>query len=132
MGVIASHDEYPIERLSLDRRRKWLGSVSHDECIKLTDVEDLFEDSEGEDEGQDTAMEDGSADADVSEADDAAMDGVEDSVHEAEEAHGAEDESSDEEVAVRATKRGKGGMGDLGRETKARKANGDCNFFADL
>ena len=128
VGVIASHDEYPIERLSLDRRRKWLGSVSHDECIKLTDVEDLFEDSDGED----AAMDDGGADEDVSEAGDDTMDGVEESVHGAEETHGAEDESSDEEVAVRAKKQGKGGMGDLGREAKARKANGDSNFFAEL
>ncbi|ORX34958.1 WD40-repeat-containing domain protein [Kockovaella imperatae] len=52
LGVIATHDDYPIERMELDRRKKWLGSVSHDECIKLTDVEDLFEDSEEEGEGQ--------------------------------------------------------------------------------
>ena len=47
VGAIASHD-YPIERMQLNGR--WLGSVSHDECIKLTDVGDLFEESDGEDE----------------------------------------------------------------------------------
>lgn len=51
MGVIASHEEYPIERLALDRYGHWLGSVSHDECIKLTDVRDMFEDSDDEGEG---------------------------------------------------------------------------------
>ncbi|KAL7420308.1 WD repeat-containing protein jip5 [Cryptotrichosporon argae] len=52
LGVIATHDEYPIERMRLDRRGKWLASVSHDERIKLTDVEDMFEDSDGEDDGE--------------------------------------------------------------------------------
>jgi hypothetical protein len=50
VGVIASHEEYPIERLALDCQGQWLGSVSHDECIKLTDVRDMFEDSDDEDE----------------------------------------------------------------------------------
>ncbi|WWC67215.1 uncharacterized protein I206_101122 [Kwoniella pini CBS 10737] len=50
LGVIASHEEYPIERIKLDRNSKWLGSVSHDECLKLTDVSDLFEDSDDEDQ----------------------------------------------------------------------------------
>ena len=53
VGVIASHEEYPIERIKLDHRNKWLGSVSHDECIKLTDVEDLFENSDDEEEEKD-------------------------------------------------------------------------------
>lgn len=50
MGVIATHEEYPIEQLRLDRNKKWLGSVSHDECVKLTDVEDMFEESDGEED----------------------------------------------------------------------------------
>jgi hypothetical protein len=50
VGVIASHEEYPIERLRLDRNKKWLGSVSHDECVKLTDVEDIFEESDNEED----------------------------------------------------------------------------------
>lgn len=54
VGVIASHEEYPIERIKVDRNNKWLGSVSHDDCVKLTDIEDLFEDSEDEDEDMDT------------------------------------------------------------------------------
>ncbi|ORY22972.1 WD40-repeat-containing domain protein [Naematelia encephala] len=49
LGVIATHEEYPIERLALDYQGHWLGSVSHDECIKLTDVQNLFEESENED-----------------------------------------------------------------------------------
>lgn len=50
MGVVATHEEFPVERIRLDRNNKWLGSVSHDECLKLTDVEDLFEDSDEDDD----------------------------------------------------------------------------------
>jgi hypothetical protein len=64
VGVIASHEEYPIERLKLDRNKKWLGSVSHDECVKLTDVEDIFEESDGE---EDEDMEGGGGDGDSDE-----------------------------------------------------------------
>lgn len=59
VGVIATHEEYPIERLAVDKAGKFLGSVSHDECIKLTDIEDLFEESDGEDE-EDSDAESGS------------------------------------------------------------------------
>lgn len=50
VGAIASHGDFPIERMKLDRNGKFLGSVSHDECVKLTDVTELFEDSEDEDD----------------------------------------------------------------------------------
>ncbi|WVO20748.1 WD repeat-containing protein JIP5 [Cryptococcus decagattii] len=50
LGVVATHEEFPVERIRLDRNNKWLGSVSHDECLKLTDVEDLFEDSDEDDD----------------------------------------------------------------------------------
>jgi hypothetical protein len=63
VGLIASHEEYPIERLKLDRNKKWLGSVSHDECVKLTDVEDILEES---DEEEDVDME-GKEDSDEEE-----------------------------------------------------------------
>lgn len=65
MGVIATHDEYPIERLAMDRNAKWLGSVSHDECIKLTNCEGIFEDDDGE-EGE-AIDEDGDEDKDDAE-----------------------------------------------------------------
>jgi WD repeat-containing protein 55 len=43
---------FPVERIKLDRKEKWLGSISHDEILKLTDVEGALEASEG-DEGSD-------------------------------------------------------------------------------
>lgn len=52
LGIIADHGEFPIERLKLDRQAKWLGSASHDEILKLTDVGDALEESD-EDEDED-------------------------------------------------------------------------------
>ena len=108
VGVIATHDEYPIERMELDRRKKWLGSVSHDECIKLTDVEDMFEDSDEERENEevDAVEEPGDGDGDVDMAD------------------------SDDEVPTkqRNKKKGKAGMGDL----TTTKRDKDDTFFDDL
>ena len=49
LGIIADHGEFPIERIKLDRHSKWLGSASHDEVLKLTDVGDALEDSDEED-----------------------------------------------------------------------------------
>ena len=48
LGVIADHGEFPIERLKLDRSQRWLGSASHDEVLKLTDVKDALEESDDE------------------------------------------------------------------------------------
>lgn len=69
MGVIASHEEYPIERLRLDRNKKWLGSVSHDECVKLTDVEDMFEESDEEEDDDMEGVKGDEADSDEDDAD---------------------------------------------------------------
>lgn len=68
VGVIATHEEYPIERLAVDKAGKFLGSVSHDLCIKLTDIEDLFEESDGEDEEEDSDAEGGEDDGSDSDA----------------------------------------------------------------
>ncbi|CDZ96495.1 WD40 repeat protein [Phaffia rhodozyma] len=50
MGVIAHHEDYPIERLALSRDSTILGSASHDEVCKLTDIRDIFDESDDEDE----------------------------------------------------------------------------------
>lgn len=118
MGVIATHDEYPIERLALDRNAKWLGSVSHDECIKLTDCEGIFEDDDGE-EGE-AIDEDGEGD------DDDAVMGEAGSGDEDED----EDEDSDSDVAMKPAKESKKGRHKIGNS----KINDDeeKGFFDDL
>ncbi|CAE6473217.1 unnamed protein product [Rhizoctonia solani] len=51
LGVIADHGTFPIERLRIDRNGAWLGSASHDNVLKLTDVRDALVDSDEEDLG---------------------------------------------------------------------------------
>ena len=132
VGVIATHDEYPIERMKLDHRKKWLGSVSHDECIKLTDVENMLEDSddEGGQEGEGDNDDDETMDGDDN-ADDDEEDGTE------EEPSGEDEEDSDSDVDMdegrdrkKRGKGGKAGMGDMGRAAK--QAEDDGGFFDDL
>jgi hypothetical protein len=126
--VIATHEEYPIERMSLDRRAKWLGSVSHDECIKLTDVENMLEDSddEGEEgEDEDEEMGDGVSKEEGDEAESVEEDGSDEE---------EEEEDSDSDVDMDDSKRskkegGKSGMGDMGRTHRNAEEGG---FFDDL
>ncbi|KAF8412206.1 hypothetical protein HHK36_000166 [Tetracentron sinense] len=40
---IAEHSEYPVERLAFSHDRKFLGSISHDQMLKLWDLDDLLE-----------------------------------------------------------------------------------------
>ncbi|KAG9016055.1 WD repeat-containing protein jip5 [Tulasnella sp. 427] len=53
LGAVADHGDFPVERLGLSRDGKWLASASHDEWLKLTDVGDALEESDGEDEDAD-------------------------------------------------------------------------------
>ncbi|WJZ94947.1 hypothetical protein VitviT2T_013754 [Vitis vinifera] len=42
---IAEHSEYPVERLAFSFDRKYLGSISHDQMLKLWDLDDLLQGS---------------------------------------------------------------------------------------
>jgi WD repeat-containing protein 55 len=101
VGVIASHDDFPIERIKLDRNGKWLGSVSHDDTLKLTDVSDLFEDSDGEGDDDEMEEEEEGADSVAIEKDgDAEMTGASDDEEgeEGEEGEGEREGDEDEEM----------------------------------
>ncbi|XP_068642871.1 WD repeat-containing protein 55-like [Aristolochia californica] len=39
---IAEHSEYPVERLAFSHDRKFLGSISHDQMLKLWNLEELL------------------------------------------------------------------------------------------
>lgn len=43
---IAEHSEYPIEGLAFSHDRKFLGSISHDQMLKLWDLNELFQGSQ--------------------------------------------------------------------------------------
>ncbi|KAG9132375.1 hypothetical protein Leryth_022426 [Lithospermum erythrorhizon] len=40
---IAEHSEYPVERLAFSHDKKFLGSISHDQTLKLWDLDDLLQ-----------------------------------------------------------------------------------------
>ncbi|KAM7260110.1 hypothetical protein ACFE04_015851 [Oxalis oulophora] len=42
---IAEHSEYPVERLALSHDKKILGSISHDQTLKLWDLDELLQDT---------------------------------------------------------------------------------------
>jgi len=51
VGVIADHGDFPIERIAIDRagEGRWVGSVGHDEVLRLTDLREVLEDEEERD-----------------------------------------------------------------------------------
>lgn len=55
LGVVTDHGEFPIERIAVDMggEGRWVGSVGHEEVLKLTDLQEVFEDGEGSDDGED-------------------------------------------------------------------------------
>ena len=70
LGVIADHGDFPVERIKMDRHGRWMGSVSHDSVLKMTDLEGALEDSDSdsdEDEGDGDASksEEGTAKQDL-------------------------------------------------------------------
>ncbi|KAL5498028.1 JIP5 [Sanghuangporus vaninii] len=50
LGIVADHGQFPIESIAIDRNGEghWVGSVGHDEVLKLTDLMEIFEDEEDE------------------------------------------------------------------------------------
>ncbi|PBK63827.1 WD40 repeat-like protein [Armillaria solidipes] len=73
LGVVADHGEWPVERVAIENdddgkspdARWWVGSVGHDETLKLTSLRGVFDgenrgddeeegEGEGESEGDDT------------------------------------------------------------------------------
>lgn len=54
LGVVADHGEFPIERIAVDLKGegRWVGSVGHEEILKLTDLKEVFEDEDGDESGE--------------------------------------------------------------------------------
>ena len=68
LGVVADHSDFPVERIKVDRHGRWMGSVSHDSVLKMTDLEGALEDSgSDEDEGDrdDSESEEGTVKQDM-------------------------------------------------------------------
>ena len=137
VGVIADHGDFPIERIAIDHagEGRWVGSVGHDEVLRLTDLREVLED---EDE-HDTKAEDDSGEEDTSEdeegdgahtglslAKSGAVDGDE---------GGAEQGSGDESDVPKPRKRQKKDKKDLKGQSRKKERNQvdvDPSFFSGL
>jgi WD repeat-containing protein 55 len=54
VGVIADHGDFPIERIAIDRggEGRWIGSVGHDEVLRMTDLREVLEDEDARAEAE--------------------------------------------------------------------------------
>ncbi|THH08792.1 hypothetical protein EW145_g2466 [Phellinidium pouzarii] len=66
LGVVTDHGAFPIERVAIDRNGTgtWVGSVGHDEMLRMTDLKEVFEDEDGDEEEKEdeSGNDDGSED----------------------------------------------------------------------
>ncbi|KAK8577894.1 hypothetical protein V6N13_076570 [Hibiscus sabdariffa] len=62
---IAEHSEYPVEGLAFSHDRRFLGSISHDQMLKLWDLNDILQSSENTVKGQDASSDSDSDGMDV-------------------------------------------------------------------
>lgn len=48
IGVIADHGSFPIERIAVDHGGdgRWVGSVGHEDLLRMTDLREVFEDED--------------------------------------------------------------------------------------
>ncbi|TBU52287.1 WD40 repeat-like protein [Dichomitus squalens] len=67
LGVVADHGEFPIERIAVDMggEGRWVGSVGHEEVLKLTDLQEVFENDSDEDEEAESGSAGSDADLDM-------------------------------------------------------------------
>jgi len=134
VGVIADHGDFPIERIAIDRagEGRWVGSVGHDEALRLTDLREVLEDED--ESGAKTEDEEGDASSD---------EGAE-GAHSAlplarsrarNEDGGGEKDSGDEPDAPKPSKRRKKDKGDLTGWPQKKSRNQvdvDPSFFSGL
>ncbi|XP_012460196.1 WD repeat-containing protein 55 [Gossypium raimondii] len=62
---IAEHSEYPVEGLAFSHDRRFLGSISHDQMLKLWDLNEILQGSENAAKGQDASSDSDSDGMDV-------------------------------------------------------------------
>ena len=141
VGVITHHNDFPIERLALSHDKAILGSASHDECVKLTDVRDIFDDSDDEDDDEDASGDGADSDVEMGGGGGAAAASAgldEDSDEDmAEEGAGSEsekeeeeEEEPEEEVVVKKGREKRKEKRPANREEEERNARGA--FFDDM
>jgi hypothetical protein len=136
VGVIADHGDFPIERIAIDHagEGRWVGSVGHDEVLRLTDLREVLED---EDERDTKADDGGEEDTSEDEAGDGAHPGLSlaKSGTADDDEGGEEQESGDESDVPKPRKRQKKDKKDLQRQSQKKGKNQvevDPSFFSGL
>jgi hypothetical protein len=53
LGAVADHGDWPVEniKVELNGEGRWMGSVGHEEGVKLTNLKDVFEDDKDDEAG---------------------------------------------------------------------------------
>ncbi|KAI5121586.1 hypothetical protein M0805_009457 [Coniferiporia weirii] len=93
LGVVADHGAFPIERVAVDREGEgvWVGSVGHDEVVRMTDLREVFgddgdgdgdSDGGGEEDGEGSGSGEDSGDEGAGEGEGAVSSGATDAVAE--------------------------------------------------
>ena len=83
LGVVADHGEFPIERIAVDMNGegRWVGSVGHEEVLKLTDLQEVFadddDDEDNDEEGENQEGEGVEKSGNDADGDEGAHEGVE-------------------------------------------------------
>lgn len=150
LGTLADHGDFPVERIRVDRggEGRWVGSVGHDEVLKMTDLRDVFEDEaeaedeEGKDAGTDEEADEGDEEKDAVKpmtvvASETKVRDAEAETEEAEKEEGSDVGDSDEDVESKKDKKRKRKQDKdplvAGRRKKGRnEVEAESGFFADL
>lgn len=130
LGIVADHGDFPIERIKLDRNAKWLGSASHDEVLKLTDIEDALEDSDNEGVDEETESGDPEVEGETQEAGLGDVSHKKQSNVQGQSGDPDDDDDDDDSDNKKGKKRRKKTKDSMNSRKKA--DNVDKSFFADL
>ena len=131
IGVVAEHGSYPVERMAVDRggQGRWLGSVGHDDKLRMTDLELVFE-IEETNQGDDAVSESA-----VGEEDNISIGKSSTPLESGNLVEAAVDSDSEAEIAPRDKKRKrKGAKGALNVSKKKgrNEVDADASFFTGL
>jgi hypothetical protein len=135
IGVVAEHGTYPVERMAVDRggQGRWLGSVGHDDKLRMTDLEVVFE-KEDEDKGDEDALENESGGKGETSAEEQPIPRISESLaEEIEEPPGDSESEADSTPTDKKRKRkGEKNALSLNKKKGRNDVDADASFFAEL
>ncbi|KIK99547.1 hypothetical protein PAXRUDRAFT_822622 [Paxillus rubicundulus Ve08.2h10] len=136
LGVVADHGSFPVERIKVDQNGegRWVGSAGHEDTLKMTDLNEVFEDESHDDEDNADAQSDEEVGPDMEgagEEKDHSADGNEVLLSVMEAVSG--DESQDSEGPKEKKRKRKGNKDTLVGKKKGRnEIEAEASFFSGL